>query len=224
MEDIAGGRYDVRSTTRLVVTVIFALTQSGALPKVHKTTLRRFASGLTAVFILKRTRTVKCYDFELSFKLPGVNADGDQYLDALFEAGCDDATIGTGRRGFIGADFSRESTSLESAVKSAIRDVESAIPGARLIGAGPDLVGISDIAAILECSRQNIRQHLSDASAPVPTYQGKRDMWHFGEVLIWLRDAKGVQIAPELIEVAAHAMRFNAAQETEKAEKVATLV
>ncbi|EDX82715.1 hypothetical protein S7335_1018 [Synechococcus sp. PCC 7335] len=167
---------------------------------------------------------MKCYDFELSFKLPGVNADGDQYLDALFEAGCDDATIGTGRRGFIGADFSRESTSLESAVESAIRDVESAIPGARLIGAGPDLVGISDIAAILECSRQNIRQHLLDASAPVPTYQGKRDMWHFGEVLIWLRDAKGVQIAPELIEVAAYAMQFNAAQETEKAEKVATLV
>ncbi|WP_255346489.1 hypothetical protein [Synechococcus sp. PCC 7335] len=43
-------------------------------------------------------------------------------------------------------------------------------------------------------------------------------------MLIWLRDAKGVQIAPELIEVAAYAMRFNAAQETEKAEKVATLV
>ena len=165
---------------------------------------------------------MKCYDFELSFKLPGANADGEQYLDALYEAGCDDAMIGVGRRGYIGADFSRESTSLESAVASAIRDVESAIPSVRLIGAGPDLVGVSDIAAILECSRQNIRQHLSDANAPVPTYQGNRDMWHFAEVLIWLREAKGVQAAPELIEIAAHAMQFNAAQETEKAKNVAT--
>ena len=167
---------------------------------------------------------MKCYDFELSFKLPGVNADGEQYLDALYEAGCDDAMIGVGRKGYISADFSRESTSLDSAVESAILEVQKAIPGARLISAGPDLVGVSDIAAILECSRQNIRQHLSDANAPIPTYQGKRDMWHFGEVLIWLRDAKGVQTAPELLEVAAHAMQFNAAQEIEKAKHVAMLV
>lgn len=165
---------------------------------------------------------MKNYDFELSFKLPGVNADPEQYLDALYEAGCDDATIGVGRKGFIGTSFSRESTSLELAVESAIRNVESAIPGVRLIDAGPDLVGVSDIAAILECSRQNIRQLLStaDESAPIPAYQGKRDLWHCAEVLIWLRDAKGMEIASEGIEVATYAMRFNA---TQRSEKVAAL-
>ena len=90
-----------------------------------------------------RTKTVETYNFELSFKLPGVDADGEQYLDALYEAGCDDAMIGIGRKGFIGADFSRESASIELAVESAIRNVEKAIPGARLIDAdqgcsGPD--------------------------------------------------------------------------------------
>ena len=175
--------------------------------------------------ITARTRTVKLYNFELSFKLPGVNADGEQYLDALYEAGCDDAMIGIGRKGFIGADFSRESTSLEIAVDSAIRNIETAIPGAQLIDAGPDLVGASDVAAILECSRQNIRQLLTtDESAPIPAYQGKRDLWHCAEVLTWLRDIKGMKIAPELIEVSTHAMRFNAAQQSKKAERVAALV
>ena len=76
---------------------------------------------------------METYNFELSFKLPGVDADGEQYLDALYEAGCDDAMIGVGRRGFIGADFSRESASIELAVESAIQNVEKAIPGVRLI-------------------------------------------------------------------------------------------
>jgi len=76
---------------------------------------------------------MKTYNFELSFKLPGLDADGEQYLDALYEAGCDDAVIGIGRKGFIGADFSREAASIDLAVESAIRDVEQAIPGARLI-------------------------------------------------------------------------------------------
>jgi hypothetical protein len=169
---------------------------------------------------------VETYNFELSFKLPGVDADGEQYLDALYEAGCDDAMIGMGRRGFIGADFSRESASIELAVESAIQNVEKAIPGARLIDAGPDLVGVSDIAALLECSRQNIRQLLTtaDENAPVPAYQGNRDLWHCAEVLTWLRDAKRLEIAPELIEVATHAMKFNARNQSQKAEKVAELV
>ncbi|WP_223209978.1 AlpA family transcriptional regulator [Picosynechococcus sp. NKBG042902] len=161
---------------------------------------------------------MKYYNFELSFRLPGVNTNPEQYLDALFEAGCDDAMIGIGRNGFIGADFSRESESLELAVESAIKDIESAIPGAVLIEAGPDLVGASDIAAILGCSRQNIRQHLTmaDENGPIPVYQGKRDLWHLAEVLIWLRDAKGLKIEPELIEVAAYVMTFNSNCQSKK--------
>lgn len=164
---------------------------------------------------------MKCYDFELSFKLPGVNADPGQYLDALFEAGCDDAIIGTGRKGFIGADFSRESESFDSAVKSAVEDIKRAIPGVELIGAGPDLVGISDIAAILHCSRQNIRQHLAlaDEYGPTPVYQGKRDLWHLAEVLFWLQDVRGLEISSELKKVAVQAMQFNTRYQSERAKK-----
>jgi hypothetical protein len=169
---------------------------------------------------------MKTYSFELSFKLPEVNADGEHYLDALYEAGCDDASIGIGRKGYIGCDFSREATTIEEAVESAIRNVREAIPGAQLVNVGPDWVGVSDIAAILECSRQNIRQLLetTDGTAPIPAYIGKRDMWHFAEVLTWLRDEKGRPIEPEMIEVATHAMQFNSEQQLQKAQAVAAVV
>jgi hypothetical protein len=44
--------------------------------------------------------------------------------DALFEAGCDDALLGSAE-GVVRLDFDRESASLIEAISSAIRQVES---------------------------------------------------------------------------------------------------
>ena len=49
----------------------------------------------------------------------------EDVADALFEAGCDDATPGT-CNGVFSIDFHREANSLEEAIRSAIANVRSA--------------------------------------------------------------------------------------------------
>src|ERR1700722_20402390 len=85
---------------------------------------------------------VNSYTFMLTFSLPARGADPSQYLDALYEAGCDDASVGIGQHGVIGLDFTRSASSAEEALCSAIRSAQTAIPGAILVQAGPDLVGL----------------------------------------------------------------------------------
>ncbi|WP_420619985.1 hypothetical protein [Candidatus Poriferisocius sp.] len=48
----------------------------------------------------------------------------DEVVDALFEAGCDDALVGSSE-GVQFLDFDREAGSVEEAVRSAVADVES---------------------------------------------------------------------------------------------------
>ncbi len=107
----------------------------------------------------KRVNEMNEYEFTLTFTLPGTQDDPVQHLDALFEAGCDDAVAGTGIPGTISLEFNRDADSATNAVESAIRDVMKAIPGASLVEAKPDLVGLTDVAEILNCSRQNIRKY-----------------------------------------------------------------
>jgi hypothetical protein len=73
------------------------------------------------------------YEFSLKFALADHSADPEQHLDALFEAGCDDATIGIGKRGAIALSFAREAVSAKIALSSAIKTAQKAIPGAMLI-------------------------------------------------------------------------------------------
>lgn len=72
---------------------------------------------------------VKTQEFTLYFKLPGDNADPKAWVDALVEAGCEDATVGVGRTGFIALDFARAAKTRSEAISSAIVDVKRAIPG-----------------------------------------------------------------------------------------------
>lgn len=64
----------------------------------------------------------------------------DQVTDALFEAGCDDALVGS-RDGHLFLDFDREADSKEMAVQSAVSCVESA-------GIGGHIRVIAEAAAI----------------------------------------------------------------------------
>lgn len=75
------------------------------------------------------------YAFTVKFDLPDTNAEPEQYVDALYEAGCDDATLGIGQRGRIGLNFVREADCAGAALLSAMRDVLRAIPGAMLADA-----------------------------------------------------------------------------------------
>src|SRR5271163_2361478 len=104
--------------------------------------------------VLRKERVMKTYEFTLLFALPeGARTPAD-FVDALYEAGCDDAVVGIGNPRSIALRFSRDAGTASEAVQSAIRGALEAIPDARLIEVKPDLVSLSDIAEFAGCSRQ----------------------------------------------------------------------
>ena len=66
---------------------------------------------------------MKVFDFQLI--LDGVDRTDSAMANALYEASCDDGTLFSSR-GEAAIGFSREATSLEEAVRSAIADVARA--------------------------------------------------------------------------------------------------
>lgn len=157
------------------------------------------------------------YQFTLKFALPNAQADPEDYLDALFEAGCDDALVGVGQYGSIGLDFARSGPDAMAAVRSAIRDVRAAIPHACLIEVTPDLVGLAEIADLFGCSRQNVRKVVlgPKTAFPPPVHTGGHAaLWHLVDVLGWAaeRDQRLTVAEPRALhEVASAAAAVNAA-------------
>ena len=66
---------------------------------------------------------MNCYDFVVVLK--GLDIIDDDLAEALYEAGCDDGTPFSSC-GVAGIGFSREADSLESAIRSAVADVQKA--------------------------------------------------------------------------------------------------
>lgn len=78
------------------------------------------------------------YDFTLKYRLSTASENPETHLSALAVSGCDDATIGLGKPGFIALSFSREAQNLNQALQSACSDVQQAIPNACLIEANTE--------------------------------------------------------------------------------------
>lgn len=158
---------------------------------------------------------MKDYDFILKFELPGHDTDPEQFVDALYESGCNDASVGIGQQGRIALNFIRQSESALDAILSAISDVKKAIPGVKLIEATPDLVGLTDIADILGFSRQNMRKiAVKNKSAfPAPVHDGTVSLWHLFKVLKWFKASKAYNIEDSLIEVSRTNMQVNFASQ-----------
>lgn len=144
------------------------------------------------------------FDFTLKFSLPDAGSDPESYVELLAAAGCDDALVGIGQAGRIGFDFTREAESAFIALASAIADVKRAIPDAKLVEATPDLVGLTDVADIIGCSRQNMRKMMisSGANFPMPMHEGKSALWRLSKVLLWLKEEKQYQVEDSLIDIA----------------------
>jgi hypothetical protein len=153
------------------------------------------------------------YEFTLRFDATRVSLDPSAWVEALGEAGCDDATIGVGIPGRIALMFTREAESAEDAVLSALQGVRVALPQVRLVEASPDLVGITEIAEMVGKTRQNMRKLLlsSDPNSPLPVHEGSSYVWHLAPVLTWLRAEKRYSIPDALLDVANTNMRVNAA-------------
>ena len=154
---------------------------------------------------------MKEYEFTLKFGLPATGSDPDAYLASLAANGCEDALVGVGATGHFALDFCREAPSAYEAMRSALADVKSAIPGARLIEATPDYVGITDVADLLGCSRQNMRKLIlsNPATFPLPVHEGSSAVWHLAKVLEWLQERGRHPVDEGLLELSAMAMQVN---------------
>lgn len=74
--------------------------------------------------------------FKISYQLPSNDANDDELVERLGEAGCNDALVGIGQPGRVALEFTREAGSALAALRSAMRDVARAIPSAKLIEVG----------------------------------------------------------------------------------------
>lgn len=101
------------------------------------------------------------YEFEL---VVDRNPTTDEAANALYEAGCDDATPGV-QAGVPVVAFDREAESLEEAMASAVRDVTAA--GLQVCGVGDgDLVTQAEIADRIGKSRQWVSKLYLDGAGP----------------------------------------------------------
>lgn len=157
---------------------------------------------------------MKLFEFTLKFALPESTQDPSSYVDALGESGCDDAIIGIGQKGRIALQFSREADNAMVAVTSAMHAVKQVIPEARLIESSPDLVGLSDIAQLLNFSRQYLRKlEITKPNFPNPVHTGKISMWHLSSFLRWYETEQKKPVDETIKEIATANMQVNLAKE-----------
>ncbi len=150
------------------------------------------------------------YAFTLKFKLPHAEDNDEKIMLSLAEAGCTDALVGLGSAGHIGLEFIREAASAEVAILSAMEDVNKALPGATLIEAGPDFVGLTDVADLVGVSRQNMRKLMINNTAdfPEPVHTGSSAIWHLTHLLDFL-GKRQYGFAKSIADVAWAAMQIN---------------
>ena len=154
------------------------------------------------------------FEFILKFALRDACSNPEEYVESLYENGCDDALIGIGQAGRIALAFNRVNKNASNAVFSAIKDVNKVIPGAILLQVSPDLVGLTDIAELLGLSRQNIRKLMINHARhfPLPVHDGSTTLWHLDDVLRWFEDKQSRDIAANLIELAKVSRQINLAR------------
>jgi len=157
------------------------------------------------------------YEFTLKFAIPAELETGT-LEDRLFEAGCDDALVGLGQRGRLALYFTRAEDSAEAAITSAIEGVQAAVPRARLVEAGPDLVGVTEMAELFGFSRQNMRKLLQRHSDdfPLPVHEGRQALWHLADILDWFANQRQKPTDPTLQEVARVGMTVNIRRQAER--------
>lgn len=160
---------------------------------------------------------MKEFEFTLKYTLPSKAPDPESYLDRLFEAGCDDALVGVGVKGRISLEFTRAARNASDAVLSAMADVQAAIPDARFVEASPDMVGMTEVATLAGCSRQNIRKlALSDDTFPTAVHGGSVELFHLAEVLDWMSAKGRAEVDPSLVEVAMFNREINLVKELDR--------
>ncbi len=141
------------------------------------------------------------HDFTLV--LSGTEALSPAQEDALFEAGCDDATISL-QNGRVYLSFSREAESLSAAILPAIAQLAQAKIGMEVLRVdSSDLVSVADIARRTKRTRQCIHQYISGERGPggFPppecSISEHKFLWSWGEVATWLLNNNMIKVAEQ---------------------------
>lgn len=99
------------------------------------------------------------FEFELIFALPEGEHDAFALSDAVFEAGFENALVGTGLAGLLGVELEVEGDDAESTILETARALIKVLPeGTVLREVRPDLVSLADVAEKLEVKRQALQQ------------------------------------------------------------------
>lgn len=129
--------------------------------------------------------TVAEYDFELTIS----GELTDARVDALIDAGCDDATFSS-RGNLILADFTRDAPTMLAAVISAIQAVET-VDALEVLRVDPDeLVWASEIAQRTGRTRQSVGQLMKGQRGPggfppPATHATRNPLWRWSDVETW---------------------------------------
>jgi hypothetical protein len=141
---------------------------------------------------------VRTYEFTLLVE--GADVQTDKAQEALFEAGCDDSTIGV-NAGVQHIHFDREATSLAEALVSAITAVEQAVPGVRVVRVAPEeYVTLAEIAARTGRTRESVRllatgdRGPGDFPPPAARAEQRVKLWRWAEVAAWFASRLGVNV------------------------------
>lgn len=154
------------------------------------------------------------YLFTLKYQLSEQDSNQEEIVERLGAGGCDDALIGIGQPGRIALEFTREADSAQAALLSALADVKQVVPGASLIEAAPDFVGLTDVADVVGMTRQNMRKLMVNhaTSFPAPVHDGNSAVWHLADVLKWLLARGPYRVAAGVTEVAETTKQVNLAK------------
>jgi hypothetical protein len=127
------------------------------------------------------------------------------------EVDCDDVSSALASRGELHWDSLATRKSAKQAIVSALEDVKKAIPGAQPVEAGPDFVGLSDVAVMV-----GMLPHA--ATFPAPVHEGSAAILHFAAVLHQFRGKGGYNNNQEEIDVAHVAMQVNLVKAADRLE------
>ncbi len=162
-------------------------------------------------------------EHEFDLVVSGQYEDFPEAVDAAVQAHCHDA-VGVGISNCVlTIAFCSESESLQSAVLSAIQQVESLGLGLKVERLEPDeLVGLSDIGRRIGVTREAVRLYANGDRGPggfpnpVATPSKNARVWKWLAVVNWFTEHAMADVNDEMAEHAATVATINAALELRK--------
>ena len=160
-------------------------------------------------------------EFDFTLVLGGADKLSSDIENALFDAGCDDATLSL-RTGRLYLTFSRTANSFKDAIISAIKNVRQCTLDISVVRVDYcDLVTQADIARRIGRTRQLVHQYISGTRgpgrfpAPVCNIADNAPLWYWCEVAYWLwesdiikesdlREAQDVAVVNSVLELEYH--------------------